>query len=51
MIPGLETAIVDQDAYDRNVEQLRSVDLVLPRISDLADPPARLAGKMARDDP
>ncbi|MFT4742866.1 MAG: hypothetical protein ACI91Z_000840 [Yoonia sp.] len=36
-----------QDAYDRNVESLHSVGLVLPRISDLADPPAKLAAKMA----
>ncbi len=47
MVPGLETAIVDQSAYDHNVERLQSVGLVLPRISDLADPPFRLAGKMA----
>jgi cysteine synthase len=46
MIPGLETAIVDQAAYDRNVERLHNVGLVLPRISELADPPANLAGKM-----
>lgn len=46
MIRGLETAITDQDAYDRNVESLHSVGLVLPRISDLADPPAKLAAKM-----
>lgn len=47
MIPGLETAIVDQDAYDRNVERLHELKLVLPRISELADPPAHLAGKAA----
>lgn len=47
MIPGLETAIVDQDAYDRNVERLHNIGLVLPRISDLADPPANLTAKMA----
>lgn len=47
MIPGLETDIVDTKAYDRNVERLQSVGLVLPRISDLADPPAKLAAKMA----
>jgi cysteine synthase A len=47
MIPGLETAITDQDAYDRNVKALHDVGLVLPRISDLADPPAKLAAKMA----
>lgn len=47
MRPGLETAIVDQDAYDRNVESLHKVGLVLPRISDLADPPTNLANKMA----
>lgn len=47
MIPGLETDIVDRRAYDRNVERLQSVGLVLPLISDLADPPAKLAAKMA----
>ena len=46
MTPGLETAITDQAAYDRNVQSLHGVGLVLPRISDLADPPAKLAGKM-----
>jgi cysteine synthase A len=47
MIPGLETAIVDQDAYDSNIKSLADTGLVLPRISDLADPPAKLVGKMA----
>ncbi len=47
MIPGLETAIVDHNSYGRNVERLQSGGLVLPQISDLANPPARLATKMA----
>ncbi len=47
MIAGLETDIVDNEAYDRNVERLKSVGLVLPRLSELADPPAELASKMA----
>ena len=47
MIPGLEATIVDQQAYDRNVEKLHSVGLVLPRISDLANPPEMLGQKMA----
>lgn len=46
MIPGLETEIVDQNAYEMNVERLQSVGLVLPKISELADPPAKLAEKM-----
>lgn len=46
MTPGLETAIVDQNAYDRNVERLHGVGLILPRISDLADPPGRLSTRM-----
>ncbi|MFT5631083.1 MAG: cysteine synthase A [Gammaproteobacteria bacterium] len=46
MTPGLKTAITDQAAYDRNVQSLHGVGLALPRISDLADPPAKLAGKM-----
>ncbi len=47
MIPGLETDIIDKGAYDRNVERLKSVGLILPRISELADPPTELASKMA----
>lgn len=46
MIPGLETDIVDKGAYDRNVERLKRVGLVLPHISELANPPAELASKM-----
>ena len=46
MTPGLETAIVDQDAYDRNVERLHAANVVLPRISELTDPLAALSGKM-----
>ena len=48
MIPGLEQTIIDQAAYDRNVESLHSAGLVLPRISELADPPAQLAEKMTQ---
>jgi hypothetical protein len=46
MIPGLETEIIDQESYDRNVESLHRVGLVLPRISDLANPPEKLVEKM-----
>ncbi|KII14893.1 pyridoxal-phosphate dependent enzyme [Phaeobacter sp. S60] len=49
MIPGLETAITHQESYDRNLERLRSLKLVLPRISELADPAANLAEKMAEN--
>ena len=47
MIPGLEDAIVDQAAYDRNLDSLRGSGMILPRISELADPPSNLATKMA----
>jgi cysteine synthase len=47
MTPGLEREIVDPEAHRRNVTRLREVGLVLPRIADLADPPARLAAKAA----
>lgn len=47
MTAGLETTVVDQDAYDRNVRSLAGTGVVLPRISDLADPSAKLASKMA----
>ena len=47
MIPGLENAVVSQDSYERNVERLHGAGLALPRISDLADPPGKLAAKMA----
>jgi len=46
MTPGLETEIVDQDAYDRNVERLHSAGVILPRIAELSDPVARITGKM-----
>ncbi|MCF6233271.1 MAG: pyridoxal-phosphate dependent enzyme [Rhodobacteraceae bacterium] len=48
MTPGLENTIVDQTAYAGNVDQLHHAGVVLPRISDLADPPARLADKLAQ---
>jgi len=47
MTPGLEDCIVDQTAYDGNVSQLHKAGVELPRIMDLADPPARLAEKLA----
>ena len=46
MTPGLETEIVDQDAYDRNVERLHGADVVLPRISELADPVTNLTDRI-----
>jgi cysteine synthase len=46
MTPGLETEIVDQDAYDRNVNRLHEVGVVLPKISELADPVVSLADRM-----
>lgn len=45
MTPGLEQEIVDQDAYDRNVEKLQSAGVILPKISELADPVAHLSAK------
>ena len=47
MTPGLETEIVDQGAYDRNVERLRQAGIVLPRIAELADPVSRIEDRMA----
>lgn len=47
MTPGLESTIVNQTAYDGNVAQLHTAGVQLPRISDLADPPARLTDKSA----
>ena len=46
MTPGLEDAIVDQQAYDRNVARLHELGVVLPRISDLADPVSNLSDKI-----
>ena len=43
MTPGLEREIIDPDAHARNVGRLREIGLELPRIADLADPPARLS--------
>ena len=48
MTPGLENTIVDQAAYAGNVDQLHKAGVELPRISDLADPPVRLAHKAAQ---
>jgi cysteine synthase A len=47
MAHGLETEIVDQAAYGRNIERLQEAGVVLPRISDLADPVAALSGRQA----
>ncbi len=44
---GLERDIVNQEVYDRNLERLRGAGLILPRLSDLADPVSRLADKAA----
>lgn len=45
MTPGLERDIVNQQAYERNLTQLRTLGVTLPRIADLADPFTRLAAK------
>ncbi len=47
MTLGLEREIMDRDAYGRNVERFRAAGITLPRIADLADPVAHLAGKTA----
>lgn len=47
MTPGLEDRIADRDAHAGNIEQLHKAGVELPRISDLADPPSRLAEKCA----
>ena len=44
---GLEREIVDKAAYDRNVARFRDAAITLPRLGDLADPPARLKQKTA----
>ena len=46
MTPGLETEIVNQDAYSRSLNRLREKNVVLPRISDLADPTQYLSAKI-----
>ena len=35
---GLAREIIDHDAYARNLDHLRSAGVVLPKISELADP-------------
>jgi len=45
MTPGLENCIVDRDAYQRNVEHLHKRNVVLPKISELADPVQNLSSK------
>ncbi|MGF1591901.1 MAG: hypothetical protein ACFCUW_01405 [Kiloniellaceae bacterium] len=42
---GLEREIVDKATYDRNLARFRAAGITLPRLGDLADPPARLAEK------
>jgi len=44
---GLEREIVDKAIYDRNVARFRDAKITLPRLGDLADPPARLKEKAA----
>lgn len=46
MTPGLEDTIIDGDAYQRNVSHLHSRGVVLPTISELANPIARLADRV-----
>lgn len=46
MTPGLEQSIVDPDAYQRNVDHLHARSIVLPRISELADPLETLSNKV-----
>ncbi|MFV1876200.1 pyridoxal-phosphate dependent enzyme [Nioella sp.] len=46
MKPGLENTIVDNNAYKRNVEHLHARNIVLPKISELADPATQISGKM-----
>ncbi len=47
MTLGLERDIVDRETYARNVKRFKDAGIELPRISDLADPPARLKKKSA----
>ncbi|OED42786.1 pyridoxal-5'-phosphate-dependent protein subunit beta [Chromatiales bacterium (ex Bugula neritina AB1)] len=47
MTPGLEQGIVEQSAYQRNVEHLHSNGVTLPRIAELADPRAAIAEKIS----
>lgn len=43
--PGLENSIVNQDAYQRNVAHLHARNVILPKISELADPILHLTTK------
>ena len=45
MTTGLEREIVDPASRARNAAHLRALGVELPRIADLADPPANLAAK------
>ncbi|MDP6832501.1 MAG: pyridoxal-phosphate dependent enzyme [Alphaproteobacteria bacterium] len=47
MVFGLEREIIDQAAYDRNVETVRAAGVTLPKIAELADPAKKLADKAA----
>ncbi len=47
MYPGLEHEIVDQAAYERNVQRLHETGVVLPRIEELANPTSRLRKRAA----
>ncbi|MEM7426687.1 MAG: pyridoxal-phosphate dependent enzyme [Pseudomonadota bacterium] len=47
MTPGLEREIVDQGAYARNLEHMGGLGIELPRIADLANPPAQLTSRAA----
>jgi cysteine synthase len=47
MVVGLEREIIDQAAYDRNVESVQAAGVTLPRIADLADPVNNLADMAA----
>ena len=45
MTAGLETEIVDEAAYGRNVDRLHQLGVVLPRIAELADPVGALSAR------
>ena len=44
-MPRLREPALDVDGQGRNAAHLRALGVALPRISDLADPPSRLAAK------
>ncbi|MBT4688425.1 MAG: pyridoxal-phosphate dependent enzyme [Rhodospirillaceae bacterium] len=47
MVVGLEREIIDQAAYNRNIESVHAAGVTLPRIADLADPANNLADRTA----